>query len=495
MRLKMRTWKRCGRLTEFIVSLIEFLWLSAVAALFAWIGTDVDVWTDWDLMTFFTVMSLILSVVQATSTVGSFLDILYLRKKGLRQSYDISIGADDGDIAPGRRIEIFGAPTWAQRYQPESRYVQWARGVSAIICFLSAVCIGFWALFYRPAQTMGASETSTAHSWAKTHKHRPFLAPASILLVFPGSMSPSAENPQLIASLNVSVVSPTSATKSFNGACEPVSTPFYTEAIMAAWCPIAGSQGLWPRSENDTLFSDHRRELLYTVDFPSNFDSSSLHSFYMTNISDIAGQRNALQSMMRATRGTLIWPGATLVALGSFSRWEELSSPVAAALGVHNQLTRRTLYHINSALQDPSPPALQNSQSASIKVIFDVLTRDISVEQAAVENTVLAGFSFVGGVWTFINELFGLVFGCTVGFILFGLKPLSVYGLVHSFTDPKPDLYIRDHDLTPGDKDLVLRTLHQHLLDTGEHHIDTKKQAEAGSVDERETLVAGKEGA
>ncbi|KAJ3567762.1 hypothetical protein NP233_g6155 [Leucocoprinus birnbaumii] len=436
MRLKLRTWKCCGRLLEFILSLLISLWILFVAITYFWIASHLqDAWTDWNGETFCTVVLLVLAMLQVISTIGSFLDILNLGRKGLRQPYNISRGPSDGDLSPSRRIEIFGAATWAQRYQYDS-----ARK--------SIFSIGFWGLFYRPAQTLGAgaSETPTKHSWATTDYHT-FSAPASILLTFPSPVPISAEN-----SLNVTAVS---SANIINNSCKFLPLSPNANVSMGALCEIPESRALWL---NDSLSIGWRREILYVVNFPSIFDSSSLHSFYMTNIVNTSYQGISLDAMMRSTHGALIWPGANLVALASFSRWDELTKPVAAAVGLP------TL--------DSSPPNLQSNQSATIKVVFDYLTSQVLVERASIENTFLGAHSAL---------------------FLFGLKPLSVYGLVHSFSRTKPELYVREHDLTSDDNQRLLRTLHQHLLDTGEHHVETQKLPDAESSGEREMLVSDSE--
>ncbi|KAJ3561583.1 hypothetical protein NP233_g10105 [Leucocoprinus birnbaumii] len=342
---------------------------------------------------------------------------------------------------------------------------------------------------------MGVGETPYQNSWVETKAHHPFSAPASVVIVFSSVMNLSAGDDQIINAINLSVSTSSSrVTRSTNDSCIPLSVPFLgswkeSGGVMAIWCRIPESLDLWPTSLNESL-NNHRRELLYTIDLPTTLDSSFLFSFYMTNITDIMRQEKNLRPIMRATQGTLVWPGASLVALGSLSLWEDLSSPAVAALGLPKQFTKQFLYNVHSALQDPSPPTLQNNNSASIKIIFDILTKDIYAGTASVENTVLGGFSIVGGIWTFVDGVFGLIFGCTLGFILFGLKPLSVYGLVHSFTDPKPDLYTKDLRLTPDDYERIVRTLHQHLLDTGGLYAETKRLNEGGSSSEREKLVS-----
>ncbi|KAJ3561582.1 hypothetical protein NP233_g10106 [Leucocoprinus birnbaumii] len=113
LRFRLRTWKYCGRLTELLVSSVELLWLLGVAILFSLPSDGDNVWINWDLLTFVAATALGLAVIQVASILGSFLDIVYLGKKSLREPYNISRGPLDGDEA--QQIAIFGAPTWAKR--------------------------------------------------------------------------------------------------------------------------------------------------------------------------------------------------------------------------------------------------------------------------------------------------------------------------------------------------------------------------------------------
>ncbi|KAH8833343.1 hypothetical protein DL96DRAFT_721617 [Flagelloscypha sp. PMI_526] len=46
-------------------------------------------------------------------------------------------------------------------------------------------------------------------------------------------------------------------------------------------------------------------------------------------------------------------------------------------------------------------------------------------------HSVLGVFADLGGIWTFVNGVFALIFGGSLLYFLFGIKPLSRFGIVH----------------------------------------------------------------
>lgn len=114
------------------------------------------------------------------------------------------------------------------------------------------------------------------------------------------------------------------------------------------------------------------------------------------------------------------------------------------------------------------------------------LAADIKVEQEYSESTVLSGLALVGGVWTFVNGLFAAVFGSTLLLVLFGMycllssagqqltpfgigiKPLSIYGLIHIFQRQRGSLVDQGYNLPPEELNRTVGILREHLFDVGD---------------------------
>ncbi|KAF9033450.1 hypothetical protein BDZ89DRAFT_1130968 [Hymenopellis radicata] len=97
-------------------------------------------------------------------------------------------------------------------------------------------------------------------------------------------------------------------------------------------------------------------------------------------------------------------------------------------------------------------------------------TEDWTIVTDYREDSVLSGLSQVGGFWTFINGLFVFIFGSRLVMIFFGVKPLSTFGLVHSFSrvdlgDSYPRI-LSEGDLPEAQRGLVA-FMREHMVDLG----------------------------
>ncbi|KAH8813970.1 hypothetical protein DL96DRAFT_1625846 [Flagelloscypha sp. PMI_526] len=70
---------------------------------------------------------------------------------------------------------------------------------------------------------------------------------------------------------------------------------------------------------------------------------------------------------------------------------------------------------------------------SSLRIFTSVFPTDskLQIVREYNENSILSIFVDIGGLWTFVNGLFGLVFGGSLLYFLFGIKPLSRFGIVH----------------------------------------------------------------
>ncbi|KAH8825531.1 hypothetical protein DL96DRAFT_117022 [Flagelloscypha sp. PMI_526] len=89
-----------------------------------------------------------------------------------------------------------------------------------------------------------------------------------------------------------------------------------------------------------------------------------------------------------------------------------------------------------------------------------------------IDNTVIDALAAIGGIWTFGNGLFALVFGGSLLYFLLGLRPLSRFGLVHLFIRARlrratREMYPNFHceGGQPGEAEAgVVSFIRQHLL-------------------------------
>jgi len=62
------------------------------------------------------------------------------------------------------------------------------------------------------------------------------------------------------------------------------------------------------------------------------------------------------------------------------------------------------------------PMASRGAETASIRIHFETLFSSgvMRIVQDYRENSVLVGFSKVGGLWVFLGNLFVILFGCSI---------------------------------------------------------------------------------
>ncbi|KAF9522466.1 hypothetical protein CPB83DRAFT_911328 [Crepidotus variabilis] len=110
-----------------------------------------------------------------------------------------------------------------------------------------------------------------------------------------------------------------------------------------------------------------------------------------------------------------------------------------------------------------------------------------------VDQSMLSGLAAVGGLWAFFAGIFAAIFGTSMMRILFGLKPLSVFGLIHWFqklqlkeacTMNYPRM---EHDLKAPHPDRGLISLiYDQLLDVDFLHPMDGHIAQASPIDDSE---------
>ncbi|KAF8646931.1 hypothetical protein AX16_007023 [Volvariella volvacea WC 439] len=124
-------------------------------------------------------------------------------------------------------------------------------------------------------------------------------------------------------------------------------------------------------------------------------------------------------------------PGDHLVAhvVSSFAR--NFRYAPLSALGV--------LEVTDIVLLTPDPEYIGSNVSkanATLRFVHQDDVQKLQVEEEFMEDTVFAGLSKLGGLWTALNGLFVLLFGTSL-LMAIGSKPLSTFGFAHQFARGK----------------------------------------------------------
>lgn len=147
---------------------------------------------------------------------------------------------------------------------------------------------------------------------------------------------------------------------------------------------------------------------------------------------------------------------------------------------------------VGALFPDPAPPqvgdanAMKDIASLRLFPLFKGTPEpNYQVVQESREDSVLGGFALLGGLWTFLNGTFSVIFGSTLLLILFGmlciyplislelsclrnegLKPLSIYGLAHHLKRNTTSL-AEGQILSVEEQARIVALLREHLLDIG----------------------------
>jgi len=117
----------------------------------------------------------------------------------------------------------------------------------------------------------------------------------------------------------------------------------------------------------------------------------------------------------------------------------------------------------------PNGPQLTD-HTASLTIFPRFDFSNVKIVQDHREKSILKGLSAIGGLWTFIAFIFGALYGNSLIRVVFGRKPIAVFGVVHSIvgaetqeeyrkTYPRLDADIKTLREAPGLMALIIDKL------------------------------------
>ncbi|KAF7366865.1 Short-chain dehydrogenase/reductase family protein [Mycena sanguinolenta] len=180
--------------------------------------------------------------------------------------------------------------------------------------------------------------------------------------------------------------------------------------------------------------------------------------------------------------------GARLMAILSSTQRKVFSNSALDLLGFTTPLRTVMLKSVLLLQDDPSP-----STQTSNTVVLRLRPRlDLPFTARVVEDftdaSVLSGFSNAGGFWSFINDLFGILFGANLLYFLLGKRPFSVLGMVHIFQRKTLEGEIDNVNTDPG----VITFIRKRLID-GARNADPDNTHEAAGGNPIYGTLSGRE--
>ncbi|KAF9442285.1 hypothetical protein P691DRAFT_779477 [Macrolepiota fuliginosa MF-IS2] len=353
---------------------------------------------------------------------------------------------------------VWGKFLFKKRFSTDNRLIRGLRGAFAIMGILALALLAFYNIVVQPLGSGGSSGIKTFKMPVQGSR-RDYPSPLytlsdlakTIFLVLPGGTYIPREAESSAVSVHGTW---TDNSQSKLDCFAPV--PHGPENATTGQFIISCS----PLNETTYAPVPSTGDIFITLNFSSFAPAMSLDPHIQLYLAGSV----ALDDLISTNEPVYISPGSHLRGLGIFSIREQLSNPRAAAIGVL-QYKRSVVINIHALSTDSSPGnQSEDSNLATLWVSLPPL-QEVYVEQEYYENSAINGLAFLGGVWTFLNGFFAAVFGNTLLLVLFGIKPLSIYGLVHTFQQQRSSLVDGDHVLSSGERDRIVTVLSAHLLD------------------------------
>ncbi|KAJ3572445.1 hypothetical protein NP233_g3078 [Leucocoprinus birnbaumii] len=342
---------------------------------------------------------------------------------------------------------ICGVRPWAPRYSPENPVLRYARGVLATLCLLVMVALGFITIIAQPSYNLaGSPYNALTIYWREPSNYRDL--DANVLLVFPVDSHKAQADIDLEQVIEVQVfdqIVPNNCMTTLNReaainvtvvVCKPLAEDSHTDS----------KKGMMT-------------EYLYTINFTSVPSSSNI-SYALLYLQDAD---SSIEDVFLFTEPTILRRGHQLSSYPIRSYRVVVPDAVAVALPIP-QSREIDIWKVGSLSPDPSTRPIDNDQ-ASLRLMFPPVQANVLREEENPDHTILSGLSFTGGVWTVLDGVFSAIFGTSLLLVLFGMKPLSVYGIVHMFPKKRPALRFKDGDMSDEELKKVVKIVREHLLD------------------------------
>ncbi|KAF9443380.1 hypothetical protein P691DRAFT_788141, partial [Macrolepiota fuliginosa MF-IS2] len=166
-----------------------------------------------------------------------------------------------------------------------------------------------------------------------------------------------------------------------------------------------------------------------------------------------------------------------------------------------SNLEVKNAVHIAVSIGEPLETVLQYSPFFSLwpdlhlrgALSFSNMFMVNNIGKEVEQHSVLGGFSVLGGLWTASSGVFTMIFGTSILLVVFGIKPLSIYGLIHTFSWGQVSL-ADGQALSSAEQHHTVAILREHLMDIGDTKMNGAESPdgirEADGV--RDSLIPGR---
>ncbi|KAF7783420.1 hypothetical protein Agabi119p4_1444 [Agaricus bisporus var. burnettii] len=395
---------------------LVFLWLSVGASL---------VFTVWNLR------------ASQYRTIGCTYDFI--------ENGTSSVGGRYSQLS--RWFLLFGENTFKRRFGVDRMFIRGIRGVISIICLLAMITLGYIVLVVQPTQKQLYLQT----------------------LWYPYSINDLTGT---IMTMQVALALPVEALiRGIDLSTIDLNIKWRPESLHVP-CHSSGLQLLQVSCNVNSPFSQHPPDdLIITINYTTALHQPDISMSWFRTAVYLNFNRpgDSLDPMDVIVPPIQLFPGLHLFGTTFYSFRDTYASSRDLSFGIPHY-DRRLVQNVQALIPDPEVTRTSNSDNttATLRLTYQGGSYSVQsgykIEREQSSNSVLSGFALLGGVWTFINGLFATIFGCSLLLVLFGIKPLSIYGIVHLF-QRRRTLVDGGYTLSAEEQSRTIAVLREHLLD------------------------------
>ncbi|KAF9482411.1 hypothetical protein BDN70DRAFT_930098 [Pholiota conissans] len=179
-------------------------------------------------------------------------------------------------------------------------------------------------------------------------------------------------------------------------------------------------------------------DLLVTVNFSAlGIPIDTITDVPKNSVQVMVANTNKTDNVVLMTIPTTLMPGVNLIGLIYSEIYQVFTDPGLSLSGLFDSTQSIIIGQMVNVFQDPqagiSPLIVRSPEIATIRLIPQFDHSLWKVTQDSRTKSVLNGLSQAGGLWTFLSGIFAVFFGSSLMHILFNTKPVSIFGIAHSW--------------------------------------------------------------
>ncbi|KAF8170380.1 hypothetical protein BJ912DRAFT_997419 [Pholiota molesta] len=342
---------------------------------------------------------------------------------------------------------LFGSSIWRSHFAGETKRLIVARGSFAIVFLMGIMIFSLVRILTDPVRELRLIPTQNVRTPdGQSPIQGPFntdVATWGIVLgmpVYSGTELSTLQNLSSQFRSAVSVMPLWYKDDPSNPDCVDLEDQKYNEDIqlIAYYCPsLTGSAS----SEYDIIpqpYQNFRPDLLVTVNFTTlGISADNIRDIPSNSVQFRVAMSNRTEDVALMTTSTTLIPGVNLIGRTAMEIHQTFKDPGLSFLGVFARVQSTVIAQMLHIFPDPqagiSPLIVRSPEIATIRVVSPSDASQWVIIQDFKDRTFLNGLSQTGGLWTFLSGIFAAVFGSSLMRIVFGFKPVSIFGFAHDW--------------------------------------------------------------